>query len=154
MESIIAPERIKYIKREKKEGCIFCSDSLREEALVLHEGSLCFVIMNKYPYTSGHLMVATHRHVAEMSAATKEELIECLELTVRSVEALKAAFDPQGFNIGMNVGAAAGAGYEGHMHVHIVPRWSGDTNFMTVLGEVRVIPEEIEKTKDILKTLF
>lgn len=154
MDTIIAPERIKYLKNKKTGGCIFCADSLREESLVLHEGPLCHVMMNKYPYTSGHLMVAPRRHVGDINAATEDELLELMNLTGRAVSALTAAFNPEGFNIGMNMGKAAGAGYEDHLHLHVVPRWFGDTNFVTVLGEARIIPEEVEKTRDLLSTLF
>lgn len=154
MESIIAPGRMKYLNKKKVGGCIFCADSLREESLVLYEGKLCHVMMNKYPYTSGHLMVAPRRHVGDISTATEDELLELMQLAGRAVNALKSAFNPEGFNIGMNMGKAAGAGYEDHLHLHVVPRWFGDTNFVTVLGEARIIPEEVEKTRDLLSTLF
>ncbi|HET57322.1 MAG TPA: HIT domain-containing protein [Deltaproteobacteria bacterium] len=154
MDTIIAPGRIKYITGEKKEGCIFCADSLRDERLMLHKGKHCFVIMNKYPYTSGHLMVVPYRHIADIADASTEELMELMNLTGRAVDILRKAFNPEGFNVGMNLGKAAGAGVDEHMHMHVVPRWFGDTNFVTVLGEVRVIPEEIEKTRDLLKSFF
>lgn len=154
MDSIIAPGRIKYLNQKKTGGCIFCVSSLREESLVLYEGTLCHVMMNKYPYTSGHIMVAPYRHVADIVSATEDELRELMALTGRAVEALKSAFKPEGFNIGLNMGKAAGAGYADHLHLHVVPRWFGDTNFVTVLGETRIIPEEIEKTRDLLSTLF
>ncbi|MCK9230232.1 MAG: HIT domain-containing protein [Syntrophales bacterium] len=154
MESIIAPGRIRYVNRGKTGGCIFCVDSLRDESLVLHEGTSCYVIMNKYPYTSGHLMIAPYRHVARIGTVTEDELLELMKLTGQTVEVLTSAFSPEGFNIGLNMGRAAGAGYEDHLHLHVVPRWFGDTNFITVLGETRIIPEEIEKTRDLLRTLF
>jgi ATP adenylyltransferase len=110
--------------------------------------------MNKYPYTSGHLMIAPYRHVARIGTVTEDELLELMKLTGQTVEVLTSAFSPEGFNIGLNMGRAAGAGYEDHLHLHVVPRWFGDTNFITVLGETRIIPEEIEKTRDLLRTLF
>ena len=99
-------------------------------------------------------MVAPYRHVAGINDADATELLELMKLAGRAVESLRAAFGPQGFNVGMNVGKAAGAGYDAHLHLHVVPRWFGDTNFMTVLGEARIIPEEVEKTRDLLRTLF
>lgn len=154
MESIISPGRMKYLKNGKREGCIFCKDSSREEDLVLYEGDQCYIIMNKYPYTSGHVMVVPCRHKSELKDLTSNERLEMMKLTEKAVEALKKAFNPEGFNIGINLGKAAGAGVDTHLHIHVVPRWSGDTNFVTVLGEVRIIPEEIEKTRDILMTCF
>ncbi len=154
MDTIFAPGRIEYIKKEKQKGCIFCAGSSREEGLVVHEESTCFVIMNKYPYTSGHLMVVPCRHISDINDADGGELEELMNLTARSVAVLKKAFNPEGFNIGMNLGKAAGAGVDAHLHMHVVPRWYGDTNFMSTIGGARVIPEDLETTSDLLRTLF
>ena len=155
MKSIMSPGRIDYVRSEKKKkGCILCADSSREKDLVVCEGTSCYVIMNKYPYTSGHVMVVPYRHIREIKELTPDEKLEMMNLADRSVEALRKAFNPEGFNIGINLGMVAGAGVDQHLHLHIVPRWAGDTNFVTVLGDVRIIPEEIEKTRDILLSCF
>ncbi|MCK9275798.1 MAG: HIT domain-containing protein [Syntrophales bacterium] len=155
METIIAPGRADYVRGgDKKNGCIFCIGSAREEKLILHEGETCFVIMNKFPYTAGHVMVAPYRHLSTVTDLVPEEKLELMNLIDRSVLALKKAFNPEGFNIGMNLGKVAGAGVDQHIHIHVVPRWSGDTNFVSVLGDVRIIPEEIENTRDTLKNCF
>lgn len=150
----MAPGRMEYIKGEKPDGCVFCKESSREKDLVLYEGTSCYIIMNKYPYTSGHLLVIPFRHVCDMEETNAEERVEMVELTALCVEILKEAFAPEGFNIGMNIGKVAGAGVDCHLHVHVVPRWLGDTNFSTVLGEVRVIPEDLVTTRDTLLQHF
>ncbi len=147
MDTIMAPGRMEFIKGKKPEGCIFCKGSIREDDLLLYEGGSCYIIMNKYPYTSGHLLVIPFRHLSNMEETTAEERMEMMDLTSMCIKILKKAFNPEGFNIGMNLGRVAGAGVEDHLHIHIVPRWLGDTNFSTVLGEVRVIPEALEETK-------
>lgn len=154
MDHIISPGRMKYLKSEKPDGCIFCRDSIREDNLVLFEGSTCYITMNKYPYTTGHLMVVPYRHICDMSDLTSEEKLELMELADASISILKQEMNPEGFNVGMNLGKAAGAGVDCHLHLHIVPRWIGDTNFATVLGDVRVVPEDIETTKRILLPCF
>ena len=154
MDTIIAPGRMAFIKAEKPDGCIFCRESAREQDLVLYEGTDCYVIMDKYPYTSGHLLVTPFRHVGAIEELQMKEKIEMMELTAACVKNLKKAFNPEGFNIGMNLGRVAGAGVDDHLHIHIVPRWLGDTNFSTVLGEVRVIPEDIATTRNILLQYF
>jgi len=150
----MAPGRMKYIKGEKPDGCIFCGGSAREEDLVLYEGESCYIIMNKYPYTSGHLLVIPFRHVCNMEETNAEEKMEMMELTALCVKTLKEAFAPEGFNIGMNLGKVAGAGVDDHLHIHVVPRWLGDTNFATVLGDVRVIPEDLAETRNTLLRYF
>jgi len=136
-----------YIQGEKPQGCVLCVPAeASAKAFVLHRGARAFVMMNLYPYTSGHLMVVPDRHVALLEELTPEERLEIFDLTTASVEVLKKAFHPEGINIGINLGPAAGAGVEDHVHVHIVPRWCGDTNFMSVIGDVRVIPEDIART--------
>jgi ATP adenylyltransferase len=149
-----SPGRMEYLKAEKPDGCIFCKDSLRDKSLVLYEGASCYVIMNKYPYNSGHVLVVPFRHISDIEDLSKEEKIEMIDLMDRSVRIMKEVMNPEGFNIGMNVGKAGGAGVESHLHLHIVPRWPGDTNFVTVLGEVRVIPENVEQTRDTLLPFF
>ncbi|MBN2282612.1 MAG: HIT domain-containing protein [Deltaproteobacteria bacterium] len=154
MDVIISPGRMEYLKSSKPDGCIFCENSIRDARLVLFEGRSCYVMMNKYPYTTGHLLVIPYRHICEISDMTAEEKQEMMNLTDRCIGILKQAMNPEGFNIGINLGKAAGAGVDCHLHLHIVPRWIGDTNFTTVLGEVRVIPEDIETTRSVLLPCF
>lgn len=154
MEHIITPGRIKYIRGGKVEGCIFCKDSIREDDLVLHEGETSYIVMNKYPYTTGHVMIVPYRHICELKEMTPDEKLEMMNLLIMTIGALKRELNPEGFNVGMNLGRAAGAGVECHLHLHVVPRWVGDTNFATVLGDVRIIPEDIETTRKILLASF
>jgi ATP adenylyltransferase len=137
-------------------GCVFCDalSSPDADALVLHRGRACYVILNLFPYNSGHLMVVPNRHVAALSATTHEERCEMMDLTRLAELALTEAYKPQGLNVGMNLGRSAGAGIVDHIHVHVVPRWNGDTNFMTVVGEVRVLPEDIAQTARRLREEF
>ena len=156
MERIWAVWRAEYVKIAAKEepGCIFCELPAREddrEALILARGKLGFVLLNRYPYNPGHLMVAPYRHVPSLEDLTPEEALDVWELTVKSMRALREAFSPHGFNIGVNVGRVAGAGFEGHVHVHVVPRWNGDTNFMPVVAETKVISESLERVYEELK---
>ncbi len=157
MEQLWAPWRGKFIESPKKEGCIFC-DLPRAgndiETLILHRGKEAFIIMNAYPYAAGHLMVAPFRHAARLSDLTASEKCEIMDLVARCEAALTSAMKPEGFNIGFNLGKAAGAGVEAHLHCHIVPRWVGDTNFMPVIGETRVINEALDATYDRLKEYF
>lgn len=137
-------------------GCVFC-DALHEPddtSLVLHRGRKAFVILNLYPYNSGHLMVVPARHIATLSAATAEERCELMDLVELAERALTEAYKPQGLNVGMNLGRAAGAGIVDHLHVHVVPRWSGDTNFMPVVGSVRVMPEDLTQAVARLRPAF
>jgi ATP adenylyltransferase len=139
-----------YIKGEARhEGCIFCDLPAQDDDeanLILARGRLCFVIMNKFPYNSGHLMVAPFRHAGGYEELTREEHAEMAEWTARCLGALRATMGPHGFNIGVNQGTAAGAGILDHVHGHVVPRWGGDTNFMTTVGDVKVLPEALEVT--------
>jgi ATP adenylyltransferase len=137
-------------------GCVFCDALAREveEPLLLYRGRTCFVILNLYPYNNGHLMVVPNRHVATLTAAAPDELAELMALTRHAEIALTEAYRPQGLNVGMNLGRPAGAGIADHLHVHVVPRWSGDTNFMSVVGNVRVLPEELAATAARLKPIF
>ncbi len=150
MKALWAPWRMEYILSDQKDGdCIFCpgNDRSQDEArLILHVGSLTTVLMNRFPYTNGHLLVAPVRHLSDLTHLSEEETLDILDTVRRAIRVLKKVVNPEGFNVGLNLGKVAGAGMEEHIHFHIVPRWSGDTNFMTVFGEVRVISEHIEET--------
>jgi ATP adenylyltransferase len=122
--------------------------------LLLKRGKTCAVVMNRYPYTSGHLMVTPYRHLEHLADLTPEERLEMMDLTIEAVEILKAELKPDGLNLGYNLGAAAGAGLKDHIHQHIVPRWTGDTNFMPVLSGVRVMPQALMEQYDVLLPLF
>ena len=136
--------------------CIFCHALAGGDAgsLMLFRGPACFVILNLYPYNNGHLMVVPNRHVATLAEASAAELCELMALTRRSEIVLNEVYKPQGLNVGINLGRPAGAGIVDHLHVHIVPRWAGDTNFMTVVGDVRVLPEALEDTARRLRPVF
>ncbi|MHA2621384.1 MAG: HIT family protein [bacterium JZ-2024 1] len=157
MKQVWAPWRMEYISSKDKVACFLCDivrDHRDEENLVLSRGKFCFVVLNLYPYTNGHLMVAPLRHIPEISQLTDDERLELFRLSDRSIHALRLAQKAQGFNVGFNLGAAAGAGLEDHIHLHIVPRWFGDTNFMPVLGEVKVISQHLRDTYNELKPYF
>ena len=157
MEHIWAPWRIKYILMEKPQGCILCDKpEENDDALnyILYRGKKNFIIMNCYPYNGGHLMVAPYRHIASLEELTNEELHEHFEIVRRSITVLKKIFKPDGFNTGMNMERVAGAGIDGHIHTHIVPRWQGDTNFMPILGDTKVINEALTETYEKLKGKF
>ena len=154
MRAIYAPWRMAYIKGEKIEGCVFCKESVRDDKFVLFDGRTAFVMLNAYPYTNGHLMIIPFRHVSSLADLFQEERQEIFELMDSSVRALKKAMNPDGFNIGINLGRAAGAGIDDHIHVHVVPRWNGDTNFMSVVSDTRVIPDDLLKTCEQLKSCF
>jgi ATP adenylyltransferase len=157
MEQIWAPWRIQYIEMEKAKGCILCGKPKENNDApnyILHRGEKNFVILNSYPYNPGHLMVAPYRHVASLEGLTDEELHEHFEIVSRSLKVLRRVFNPAGFNIGINMGRVAGAGIDDHIHTHIVPRWPGDTNFMPVIADVRVVPEALAETYEKLKGEF
>lgn len=143
-----------YIKGKKVEGCVFCKESVRDDQYVLLEGKTAFVMINAYPYTNGHLMIIPYRHLGSLEFLLPEERLEMFDLVDISVRVLKEAMCPDGFNIGINLGRAAGAGIEDHIHIHVVPRWNGDTNFMSVVGGIRVIPDDILKCCEQIKCLF
>jgi ATP adenylyltransferase len=148
---------MEYILGQKTPGCIFCPPATPEtdrERLLLYRGRLSLVMMNRYPYNNGHLLVFPASHVPDLFGLNEEEMTDLLLLVRSSIDILREAMHPEGFNIGINLGRVAGAGVEEHMHFHIVPRWGGDTNMMTVLGEVRVIPEHLLDTYDRLRPLF
>jgi len=155
MERLWAPWRIKYIKMEKPKGCIFCEkvkEERDEENLILYRGENAFIIMNAFPYNNGHLMVAPYRHVPTLENLDDDELLEVFKLVNFSLKILRKVMKPDGFNIGVNIGRVAGAGIEEHVHVHVVPRWNGDTNFMPVIADTKVISEGLNETYKNLKT--
>ena len=156
MERIWAAWRARYVTHEREDGdggCIFeALPSLGNdrEALILHRGETAFVLMNLYPYTSGHLMIAPYRHTADLQSLTDGELLEINQLVTKCVGWISTCYRPQGFNIGVNLGSAGGAGIPDHVHWHVVPRWAGDTNFMSAIGETRVLPESLQDSYDRL----
>ena len=137
-------------------ACIFCEAlALDTQApLVVHRGTRAYVILNLYPYNNGHLMIVPHRHIAQLALAEPDELNELMALTRRAEMVLTEAYAPHGLNVGVNLGRAAGAGVADHLHIHIVPRWNGDTNFMTVVSETRVLPESLDQTAARLRPIF
>jgi ATP adenylyltransferase len=152
-ERLWAPWRLEYIKQaDEQEGCVFClaASGEDEEALVVHRGARAFVLLNKFPYSSGHLMVAPVRHIGEFGDLADEEVLEIHRLAERGMAALAETYAPQGYNLGWNLGRIAGAGVLDHVHLHVVPRWAGDTNFMPVLADVKVLPEHLQATRSKL----
>jgi ATP adenylyltransferase len=158
MDRLWAPWRLDYVKTTdaKKDVCVFCVDpnECNSGRYVLHCAEHCFVIMNLYPYTNGHIMVSPYRHTNDLSDLTNVEKSEIMDVVTISTEILKKAMNCHGFNIGVNIGRAAGAGIADHIHFHIVPRWTGDVNFMAVIGNTKVIPEGIENSYKNLKKHF
>ncbi len=165
MDRLWSPWRLKYITGEaKKAACVFCDAAVSgaepgpgepaPDDLVVARGTFAYVILNLFPYNNGHLMVVPKRHVASLGAATDDELAEIMRLMRLAESALLEGFQPQGINVGINLGRAAGAGIADHLHVHLVPRWSGDSNFMSVIGETRVLPEALEATAARLRPVF
>lgn len=158
MERLWSPWRSEYVTTAGEgEGCIFCehlAEGDDESARILYRGGTTFVILNAFPYNTGHLMVAPTRHVADITDLTDEERDELMLVTSLSVTIVRDAMGAHGFNVGMNLGPVAGAGIPGHIHMHVVPRWGGDTNFMPVVGDTKVIPEMIEQTDAKLRPLF
>jgi ATP adenylyltransferase len=149
-EQLWAPWRLEYIKRADEEtGCIFCNAAAAddEDGLVVKRGDHAFALLNKFPYSSGHLMVACYRHVGDFAELTDDEALEIHRLAERGIGALAEVYGPQGYNLGWNLGRIAGAGIVDHVHLHVVPRWAGDTNFMPVLADVKVIPEHLAETR-------
>jgi ATP adenylyltransferase len=153
MKILWAPWRMEYIVGNREEGCLFCSKLQRGDDrgnLILYRGERSFMILNRYPFTNGHLMVVPNRHVSSLEELNERETLELMALLKKSLLVLRRALKPDGFNVGMNLGREAGAGIEAHVHFHVVPRWNGDTNFMPVLFDTRVIPEFLEKTYEKL----
>ena len=157
MDRLWAPWRLSYVTAAQvpASDCIFCDASLgRDVDLVVLRGRQAYVILNLYPYNNGHLMVVPNRHLSTLEALTLDEQSELMHLTRVSEMALNEAYRPQGINVGINLGKAAGAGIENHLHIHLVPRWSGDTNFMTAVGQTRVLPEDLGATAARLRPIF
>ena len=163
MERLWSPWRYEYIASSdaadlESSGCVFCKlrdDPDNDKAnFVVHRASRNFIVLNIYPYISGHLLIVPYQHLGELDAAAKETTDELMDLTKRSQTALRDAYQPTGFNIGMNLGRSAGAGIVDHIHIHILPRWIGDTNFMSTVGNTRVIPEDLSTTYEKLRTRF
>ncbi|NIM19559.1 MAG: HIT domain-containing protein [Candidatus Latescibacteria bacterium] len=158
MKRIYAPWRYEYLISAKKEDeCLFCELAKGGDVRskwILHRGKLWYVVLNIYPYTSGHIMVVCNRHIESFSELTPEENTEFMGLMSRSEKAIKKAYRPHGINVGANLGRSAGAGIVGHLHIHLVPRWHGDTNYMTAIGETRVVSEDLEESYEKLKSSF
>jgi len=158
------PWRYQYItgagdeKAADDSGCIFCAlslnDSQDEQNFIVHRACFNFVVLNLYPYASGHLLIVPYQHTADLDAATRETTDELMDLAKKAQTVLRAAYNPHGFNLGMNLGRAAGAGVAGHIHLHVLPRWTGDANFMTAAGETRVLPEDLRTTYNKLQGKF
>jgi ATP adenylyltransferase len=156
-EVLFAPWRYEYLVSDKTQDCIFCDAAAapdRDESLVVFRGEQVFGLLNRYPYTNGHLMIAPYAHEAWLSDSSGETLSELIEAVARAQKILLDFYRADGVNVGVNLGSAAGAGIADHYHVHVVPRWKGDTNFMTVTGDVRVVPEELLETRRKLEPLF
>ncbi len=157
MKVLWAPWRLSYILGEKPDTCVFClpkEGHEDQERHVLYRGTSCFVIMNKYPYSNGHLMVTPYRHLMDFTQLYKEESYEMMTLLQECTRILQERFQCQGINVGLNIGEAAGAGIREHLHFHLVPRWNGDSSFMAVMDEVRVVPEHLDATYTALKPYF
>jgi ATP adenylyltransferase len=154
MDYLFTPWRMAYIRSEKKEGCIFCEMLEMDDraALILQRGRHAFLVLNRYPYNNGHYMSVPYRHVDSFENLTAEETAEMMALLSRGLVAVRQAWKPEGFNVGANIGKVAGAGVKDHVHMHVVPRWGGDTNFMPIFGETRVIPQTLEETYNELRT--
>ena len=147
-----APWRLEYVQQaDELDRCIFCEP---EPGLLVHEEEAALAVLNRYPYTSGHLLVAPRRHLAELGELDEREVLAVHGLGVRGIDALRAEYRPHGFNLGWNLGRVAGAGIEGHVHLHVVPRWNGDTSFMPVLADVKVLPEALQRTAERLRPHF
>lgn len=158
MDRLWTPWRLAYVTEASTPapGCIFCSAqaALETEPLVVHRGARAFVILNKFPYNNGHLMIVPHRHAGRLADLDAADVTELMLLTQRAERVLARVYAPHGFNMGLNLGTPAGAGIADHLHMHVVPRWNGDTNFMSVVGETRVLPEELPATAARLRAAF
>jgi ATP adenylyltransferase len=151
-----APWRLAYLKGEKSSDCIFCSKPQLddEEAFIVHRGITCYVMLNAFPYTNGHVMVAPYEHLGDLRDLSPQAAAELLALSQRSLSAIERVYGPEGFNLGVNLGQVAGAGFADHVHMHVVPRWKGDTNFMPVVGDTRVLPEALPDSWRKLRDAF
>ncbi len=157
MQHLWAPWRGNYIKEPKSEECIFCAKPAADadkENLIVHRGERCFVILNLFPYTNGHLMIAPFEHLPTLQELDPDTVAELMALAQRAMTVLEERYEPHGFNVGFNQGRVAGAGVEHHIHMHVVPRWGGDTNFMPVLADTRVMPQSLEESYAALRGRF
>lgn len=158
MKQLWAPWRLAFIEKASRlSGCIFCEKPARNEdgkSFILRRGRHAYVLMNIYPYNNGHLLIAPYRHIATLEDLPPPVLLDMMRLVQQSIRAVRKAYAPEGFNLGVNQGRAAGAGIEHHIHLHIVPRWNADTNFMPLLGETRVLPQHLQASYARLKTAF
>lgn len=158
MKYLFSPWRLKYIQTGKQvDGCVFCSALEHQdgpENLVVARGALSFVILNRFPYTSGHMMVLPYEHVAQLNEVHADTRAEMIEFCAQATQILETVYNAQGYNLGANLGAAAGAGIEYHLHLHVVPRWNGDTNFMTAVGGTRVLPQSLSESYTQIKTAW
>jgi ATP adenylyltransferase len=159
-QRIWAPDRFKYVKDASKdieEDCVFCAKQAEEDdeaSLIVHRGERCFVILNLYPYTNGHLMVTPYEHIGSFQELPPETTAEMMALAQRAMARLEEIYEPHGYNVGFNQGRAAGAGVEHHIHLHVVPRWGGDTNFMPVIADTKVMPQTLEQSYEALRGGF
>jgi ATP adenylyltransferase len=157
---IWAPWRLEYVKdaaKDKEEECIFCTKPAQEDDeanFIVHRGARCFVILNTFPYTNGHLMVAPYEHTPALQDLDSSTVAEIMALAQQAMRRLEEAYSPHGYNVGFNQGRIAGAGFENHIHMHVVPRWGGDTNFMPVLADTRVMPQTLEQSYEALRGGF
>ena len=155
---IWAPWRLRYVSNARKQDdCVFCvkpDEGDDREALIVHRGPRCFVILNLYPYTSGHLMVAPYDHVGRLQDIEPDVTAEMMDLAQQAIRRMEDVYRPEGFNLGVNQGKVAGAGVEGHIHLHVVPRWAGDNNYMPVIADTRVMPQSLEESYDALQGGF
>ena len=158
MDHLFTPWRYTYVSTaDKSEGCVFCNALQQkddEKAMIVHRGRHCFVILNTFPYSSGHVMVVPYAHVDQLQKLSPDAAQEMMELTQKLEGTLRELYRPDGINLGMNIGKAAGAGVAGHIHMHVLPRWVADANFMSVIGETRIVPEALEDTYKKLKARF
>jgi ATP adenylyltransferase len=159
-QRIWAPWRLPYVKdasKDSESGCIFCTKPAEDDDeanLIVHRGARCFVILNLFPYTNGHLMVAPFDHLATLQELDSGTLAELMALAQRAMTILDRSYRPHGYNVGFNQGRVAGAGFEAHIHMHVVPRWAGDTNYMPVLADTRVMPQSLEQSYEVLRGEF
>jgi ATP adenylyltransferase len=157
MERLWAPWRLEYITRDRPEGCFLCEKPLAGDdrvSYIVRRGVNAYVLLNAFPYNNGHIMIAPYAHLADLEALPSETAHEIMDLAQLTAKAMKAAFCPDGLNVGFNLGAAAGAGCKDHIHLHMVPRWAGDTNFMPVIGDTRVIPQSLDRSWQLLTEAF
>lgn len=153
MDNLWAPWRVEYIENDKDDGCIFCikpNKGTDEDNYIIHRGKTCFVMLNLYPYNNGHIMISPYQHQGSLDDLDDNEMLELIKTLRKSMKALTIAMKPHGFNVGINTGKASGAGFGDHLHIHVVPRWSEDTNFMPVVSNTRVVPESLESTRERL----